>query len=61
MFTGDDDCRWPDGGETTQGTGEPNGPVGDVGLKELGPTNVQDMKHNENDIAKQIEISQNAD
>ena len=49
------------GGETTQWTGEPNGPVGEVGLNELGPTNVEDMKHNENDITKQIEIAKNGD
>jgi len=32
-----------------------------VGLNELGPTNVQVMKHNENDITKQIEVAQNGD
>jgi len=32
-----------------------------VGLNELGPTNVEDMKHNENDITKQIEIAKNGD
>jgi hypothetical protein len=49
------------GGETTQWIGEPNGPISDVGLNELGRTNVQVMKHNENDIGKQIEIAQNGD
>jgi len=32
-----------------------------VGLNELAPTNVEDMKHNENDITKQIEIAKNGD
>jgi hypothetical protein len=47
--------------ETTPSTGEPNGPVGGVGLSELGPANVHNMKHYENDIAKQIQISQKGD